>query len=168
MSVSTAIMHAMTITTVHHLAPYEPRLVVGPGPTEAADIDFLAGHGITGLLSLQSDEDLGVRGLSWDLLWRLYTQRGIDAQRVAIRDFDPRDLAAHIPDALAALDRLLAVHARVYLHCTAGINRSATLALAHLYRSFGPERALDVLMERHPSAVPYPDTLSRWWKSARA
>jgi len=157
----------MGITTVPHLAPYEPRLVVGPGPTELADLDTLRGHGITGLLSLQTDGDLGARGLSWSLLWQLYTQRGIEARRVPIRDFDRRDLGAHIAAGLAALDPLLAAHERVYLHCTAGLNRSPTLALAHLYRSLGPAHALDALMERHPGAVPYPDTLRSWWKRAR-
>lgn len=156
--------HRAVIERMHPLDPYEPRLIVGPGPTELADVEQLAAAGVTALLSLQTDDDLGARGLRWPTLWQLYVARGIHAVRVPIRDFDRKDLARGIESALAALDALLAHHARVYLHCTAGLNRSPTLALAHLYRTLGPERALAALMERHPDAVPYPDTLTRWWK----
>lgn len=149
-----------------HLAPYEPRLFVGPAPTTIEHVDVLVEGGVTGLLSLQTDADLGQRGLSWSVLWGLYSQRGIEARRVPIRDFDRRDLTARIPDALAELDALLATHTAVYLHCTAGLNRSPTLALAHLYRTLGPDAALAALLACHPEAVPYPDTLERWWKRA--
>jgi len=152
------------IDAPHDLSPYEPRLFVGPGPTGLDDIGVLAEHGVTGLLSLQTDDDLGARGLRWSTLWQIYTARGITAERVPIRDFDRRDFARNIEAGLAALDPLLASCARVYLHCTAGLNRSPTLALAHLYRTLGPERALAALMERHPDAVPYPETLTKWWK----
>lgn len=154
------------IDALYDLAPYEPRLFVGPGPTGLDDLRILADHGVTGLLSLQTDDDLGARGLRWSTLWQLYTQRGITALRVPIRDVDRKDLSRCIAAALEALDGLLAEHARVYLHCTYGLNRSPTLALAHLYRSLGPERALAALMERHPDAVPYPDTLTKWWKQS--
>lgn len=152
------------IDALYDLAPYEPRLFVGPGPTGLDDVRVLVEHGITGLLSLQTDDDLGSRGLRWSTLWQLYTARGISAVRVPIRDFDRKDLTRSVEAGLAALDGLLADHARVYLHCTAGLNRSPTLALAHLYRTLGPERALSALFERHPDAVPYPDTLTKWWK----
>ena len=106
----------------------------------------------------------GTRGLHWPTLWQLYTKRGIHAVRVPIRDFDRRDLASQIEAGLAALDALLDAHDKVYLHCTVGLNRSPTLALAHLYRTLGEKDALAALMERHPRAVPYPDSLTRWWK----
>lgn len=156
--------HRAVIERAHDLAPYEPRLLVGPGPTELADVDHLASLGVTALLSLQTDDDLGARGLRWATLWQLFTARGIHALRVPIRDFDRKDLARGVEAALEALDGLLATNARVYLHCTAGLNRSPTVALAHLYRTLGPDRALAALMERHPDAVPYPDALTRWWK----
>ncbi len=152
------------IDELHDLAPYEPRLLVGPGPTGLDDVRTLTEHGVTGVLSLQTDDDLGARGLRWPTFWQLYTARGIAALRVPIRDFDRKDLTRSIEIALTSLDELLTHHARVYLHCTLGLNRSPTLALAHLYRSLGPERALSALMERHPQAVPYPDTLTKWWK----
>jgi len=154
------------IEELHDLSPYEPRLLVGPGPTTIDDVRVLAERGITGLLSLQTDDDLGARGLRWSTLWQLCTARGITALRVPIRDLDRKDLARSVEAGLTALDGLLAEHERVYLHCTFGLNRSPTLALAHLYRTLGPERALAALMERHPDAVPYADTLTKWWKRA--
>lgn len=150
------------IARLHDLAPFEPRLVVGACPTSVEDVALLASRGVTGLLSLQSDEDLASRGLSWPVLWQVHAAHGIVASRVAIRDFDKRDLLRHLDDAVAALDALLAQDRRVYVHCTAGLNRSTTVALAHMSRALGLEAALDALFACHPDAIPYADLVVRW------
>lgn len=150
------------IARLHDLAPFEPRLVVGACPTTLEDIAHLAELGVTGLLSLQSDADLEARGLSWSRLWQTYLAHGILASRVPIRDFDQRALQRHLDEAVAALDALLARDRRVYVHCTAGLNRSTTVVLAHLSRAGGLEAALEVLLTRHPEAIPYVDVVARW------
>lgn len=159
-------MVRVVIARLHDLVPFEPRLVVGACPTELEDVAHLAARGVTGLLSLQSDEDLAARGLSWSLLWQAYLAHGIVSRRVPIRDFDKRALARHLDLAMAALDELLAGDRRVYVHCTAGLNRSTTVVLAHLSRILGLEAALDALMSCHPDAIPYADVVERWRASS--
>jgi hypothetical protein len=142
-------------------------LFVGPGPTSVEEVEALSDFGVTGLLSLQTDEDLGGRGLRWSTLWQLLVSRGIEASRVPIRDFDKRDLGQRIDAALEALDPLLVRGRPVYLHCTAGINRSPSVAIAHLARSRGLARAHADVLAAHADAVPYLDVLEKWAKRNR-
>ena len=122
--------------------------------------------GATAILSLQTDDDLGARGLRWPTVWSLAMRAGITAERVPIRDFDKRDLLGHIDPALAALDGLLSAGHRVYVHCTAGLNRSPTVCVAHYARALGLDAAHAFVLERHPEAVAYLDVLAKWAKRA--
>ncbi len=149
------------------LAPLAPDLFVGPAPLAPEDIETLRGLGITRLLSLQTDRDLGSFGLRWSSLWQLHLAKGIQATRIPIVDFDKNDFARRLGEAVAALDELIADPAspnRVYVHCTAGINRSTTVTLAWLARNFTLEQADDTLMAAHPGAIPYRDLVTRWLK----
>jgi protein-tyrosine phosphatase len=152
---------------LHDLTPFEPRLAVGPAPRTLEDVRRLAEHGITGLVSLRSDEDLRAYGLQWPVLWQLLVSHGIHPARVPIRDFDATDLRRHLDAGLAALDSHFQEGRRVYLHCTAGLNRSPTLALAHLTRSLGPVAALSALEACLPHALPEVALVTRWWKARR-
>jgi protein-tyrosine phosphatase len=55
-------------------------------------------------------------------------------RRVPVRDFDAAELRSKLPECVRNLDGLLSAGHLVYLHCTAGINRSPTVAMAFLYR----------------------------------
>lgn len=111
-----------------------PKLFVGTYPEGLADIDMLKERcGVTAVLNLQSDEDLGERRLNWSTLETLYTKAGIDVRRVAMRDFDYVDQRRMLPEAVKTLAELLNGGHVVYLHCNAGAGRSPLVAMALLY-----------------------------------
>ena len=138
-------------------------LLVGSYPHTPEDVRHLAGElGVTGVLSLQDDRDLDSLGLRWDLLVRAYQAAGVVAERQPVRDFSPRHLTRELPACVAALHRLRSAGRRVYLHCTAGVNRSATVAIAYLHAHGGLtlEDAIAQVRERR-DCYPYDDVLRR-------
>lgn len=144
-------------------------LHVGPGPGSVEDAQHLRSLGIDRLLSLQTDADLASRGLRWPVVWQMLMAQGIRAERHPIVDLDARDFARQLTAAVAALEDLLAVDdparpPRVYIHCTAGINRSPSVALAVLARRMGFDAALALLGSAHPGAVPYDELVAKWLK----
>jgi protein-tyrosine phosphatase len=52
---------------------------------------------------------------------------------VPVTDFDRLELQRRLPECVTALDGLLQAGHTVYLHCTAGVNRSPTVAVAYLH-----------------------------------
>ena len=94
--------------------------------------------GITTVISLQSDEDLVAYGIPEKKILNAYAQAGIMLRRTGVRDFDQEAMAQNLPQCVAELETALAPRsARVYLHCTAGINRAPTVAAAYLMKSQG-------------------------------
>lgn len=114
------------------------------------------------MLSLQTDADLSVDGLRWEQVQGWHAAAGIAAERVPIEDFSPRALAERMDDAVEALRRLVSTGATVYLHCTAGINRSPTIVIAYLCRVQGlpVDQALAEVKAQRPRVLPYEEVLA--------
>ena len=63
-------------------------LFVGPCPRDITDMMALKDqHGVTALVSVQTDDDLASLGLSWQLVWRFLVGRGMSVARRPIVDF---------------------------------------------------------------------------------
>ena len=124
-------------------------------------------HGVTHVLCLQTDEDLSSRGLQWGVLWQLYLRLGVDVTRVPIVDFDKKDLLAHLDQAVGALHAALEGGGKVYVHCSAGLNRSPTVIIAYLiqHRGMSLDEAMAWVTSRH-DCVPYPDVVADWLQRA--
>lgn len=148
--------------TVDYAAITE-QLWVGSYPQSPEDVLHLKSEGVDAILNLQSDDDLNGRAINWDLFWKFYVSQGFQVKRVKIQDFEPDDLEAHLPEGVAALDELLSAGRRVYLHCTAGLNRSPTVAIAWLvtHRGMTLKEALEFFTERR-TIYPYLSVLERW------
>jgi len=127
-----------------------PGLFVGPCPRTEGDVERLAAAGISAVLSLQTDEDLAEHQLDWPALSGTYRRREIEICRVPIRDFDPEALREHLPEAVAALQRLREAGHRVYVHCTAGMGRSPSVVVAFLHwvRDWDLEEAAEHVIQR--------------------
>jgi protein-tyrosine phosphatase len=126
------------------------RLWVGAFVRPDAGQDLIA-KGITAVLSLQSDEDLAYYGLSVRRLSRSFALAGLAYERMPVEDFSSDRLALKMPECVASLVKALSPeNARVYLHCTAGINRAPTVAAGYLILEHGmPARvAYDYVRER--------------------
>lgn len=151
-----------------HFTSLDDELAVGSYPHAPEHMMSLAReHGVTAVLCLQSDEDLASRGIQWSVLWQFYLRLGIEVTRVPITDFDKDDLLHNLDAAVAALADGLSAGGKVYVHCSAGLNRSPTVIIAYLVRHRGMslEDALEWVTSRH-RCVPYPDVLERWIQRA--
>ncbi|HUU12947.1 MAG TPA: dual specificity protein phosphatase family protein [Terriglobia bacterium] len=128
-----------------------PQLFVGSRPRIVKDIDELVRDaGITAVLNLQTDEDMSWYDTDWEKLEAHYRKTEIEVVRFPIRDFDPDDLREKLPGCVRALEELLEAGRIVYLHCTAGVNRSPTVAVAYIHkcRGWDLEKAVTFVMER--------------------
>ena len=123
-----------------NLDQIEPNLFVGSCPRDAADVERLrAEHGITAVLNVQTDEDMEDCSIDWQTLHEIYERARITVRREPVRDFDTEALRVRLPACVAALRDLLDNDHTVYVHCTAGINRSPTTVIAYLHRCQGWE-----------------------------
>jgi len=115
-----------------------PHLYMGTFLESAHEIDMLRRHaGVTAVLNLQTDEDLWTGEFFGKPFDTLYANSGVKLCRVPVKDFDTSDLQQRLPECVAALHRLLVEGETVYLHCTAGINRAPTVAIAYLHWCLG-------------------------------
>jgi len=122
-----------------------PTLWLGPNPIDTEEFDDLKALGITAILSLQSPEDVEEPGRDRTMA----ASAGLTYCNVAVIDFDSDDLRNRLPTCVKALERLLQAGHTVYLHCTAGVSRSPTVAAAYLHWYLGMplDRALDHVCE---------------------
>jgi hypothetical protein len=132
-------------------------LVIGSCPMTTDDIARIQDDAkVSALLSLQTDECRSAFGIDYDQHREFGEARGLAMVNVPMRDFDPPDQRRALPDAVRALTTLLAGGHRVYLYCTAGINRSPLTALGYLafVERQAPEEALALIRQGRPGAEP--------------
>ncbi len=111
----------------------QPELYVGTYPQSAVDIARLkTGPRVTAVVNLQTEADFAALRIDWGRLTRHYLEHDIVVQRWPIRDFDPQDLRARLAGAVDTLEQLLAAGHRAYVHCTAGVCRAPSVAIAYL------------------------------------
>ena len=126
--------HLITPTSMIHFAPITRDLFVGSYPQSTLDIDQLhRGPRITAVLNLQTDDDIAARSINWPELVNHYLARDMAWHRIPIVDFDDEDLEQHISDAAQFIDQFIAVGHRIYVHCTAGMERSPSVVAAYLH-----------------------------------
>ncbi len=140
-------------------------LWVGPVPDSPERIAVLRQKGVTGLVSVQTDRDLQSVGVPWPLLWKFLMAQGIASHRHPIVDFDETALVRGLTPAVSAVQEMHGSGRITYLHCTAGVNRSPTVAIAWLVVHGGLDlnAAWDQVTSRRPSA-PHRSALERWLK----
>lgn len=108
-----------------------PNLFVGSSPVDDDDFRQLKALNITAILSLQTQDD--------DRAGAIENERvtagaiGMGFVNLGVTDFDRLELVQKLPDCVKAVEKLIAGGDSVYLHCTAGVNRSPTVAAAYLH-----------------------------------
>lgn len=132
-----------------------PQLYVGPS-VHPSDVPRMQRAGITAVLSLQQPGiDLPQAAVE---RMRAACEPRIVFRNVGIRDYDPSAVIAALPSALGSLHALISGGRIVYLHCSEGINRAPSVALAYLVRHerMGIDDALAALERCDRGARPYP------------
>ncbi len=145
--------------------PVAPDLATGAYPQDAGDVAALHAAGVTTVLNLCDDHEYAPGART--AVERAYAAAGIVEHRLASEDYGnlaPEVLEEGARVAGAALD----AGGRVYVHCRAGWQRSATVVAAALVVRDGldPSAALAVIAERRPQARPLGHQVSdlrRWW-----
>lgn len=133
-------------------------LIVGACPMAPEDIDSIrAGTDATAILSVQTDLCRDAFAIDYPAHVRRARALGLVPVNVPMRDFDPPDQRRRLPHAVAALARLLSLGHRIYVHCTAGINRSPLTILAYLsfVERWSTDEALAAILAARPGAEPY-------------
>jgi protein-tyrosine phosphatase len=142
-------------------------LLVGAYPLDAEDVAEIARAGVDVVYNLVEDEEYkaGAR----DAATAALEAAGVSERRLPLVDY------GSVPE--TALDRAvdevlddLEAGRRVYLHCRAGWQRSATVAagVLALREDLPIEDALAVLRERKPTAEPLGHQradLLAWWRA---
>ncbi|MGI8731485.1 MAG: protein-tyrosine phosphatase family protein [Solirubrobacteraceae bacterium] len=141
-------------------------LVMGAYPQDRDDIAALAGAGITRILNLVQDVeyDPGAREVCVAAL----ADAGIEEWRAELIDFGGLE-AQRLESAAQMIMGWLDSGERVYVHCRAGWQRSATVvaAVISLVEGVTPREALELLRERKPTAQPLDHQradLLEWWE----
>ena len=124
--------------------PILPELSVGAHPGVRSEIRELKEQlGVTAVLNLQTDDDMEQLGIDWNGLLALYQGENITIRRLPIVDFDAAELRARLPAGAQALEELIRANHTVYCHCTLGVERSPSVAVAFLtwYRDWPLDKA---------------------------
>lgn len=136
----------------------EPNLIIGSCPQNTIDVDRL--HKmlrVTAVLSLQTDQDFKYHNIDWSALEQYYAKCDIYVQRFPIADFNEQDLGERVAEPIKALNRLLAVDHKVYVHCNAGVCRASATVIGYLchYKDMQLQQALTYVREKRPIVNPY-------------
>lgn|GEM_PF-482952 len=132
-------------------------LVVGSCPMAASDIDVIRDKtSATAILSLQTDDCRSAFGIDRAELTGRADDLGLAFLNTPMLDFNPPDQRANLPAAVRALSHLLAADHKVYVHCTAGLNRSPLTVLGYLsfVETMAPDDVVAFIREARPAADP--------------
>jgi len=139
-----------------------PNIFVGPYPQSKEDVLKMKEAGVTGVMNVQTDEDIHKRQVNMELMKQYYDEAGIEMCRVPILDFHGDDLTLRVKHAANEVNRM--VHNRkhegkegkVYIHCTAGMGRAPAVACIYLVHRHGYklEDAMAHVKHHRPSVAP--------------
>jgi predicted protein tyrosine phosphatase len=124
---------------------------LGTCPSEPADLAWLArACGVQAVLNVQTEHDMDRVGFPLDQQREAFARAGLELRWVPIVDLDDGSLRERLVDAVRELAALVGAGRTVYVHCTAGFERSPSVVAAYLAwcRGFGGAAAIALVMER--------------------
>lgn len=133
-----------------------PNLLIGEHPTPGDAAWLRRAHGVTSVVCLQDEFDLASRAIDLPTLRQAYDACAIRFHHTPLPDGDLAGIAARLDAIVALIGDLIRAGHRVYLHCTAGMNRAPTVAIAYLHAHGGLclGAARDLVKQRR-ACVPY-------------
>ncbi len=146
-------------------------IMAGRNPLTARDVEVLSAWGITHFLDLREPKEWAVPKLGAEAVQEI-ERRGLPRFNLVVRDMgEPTDEA--LDTACQFLNEILkAPESRVYVHCRAGMERTAAVLTAYYARQHGVsyDEALSQLRERRPLFAPMPgqEQAVRKWLKTRA
>lgn len=142
-------------------------LLMGAYPQDADDVAALTAAGVTAVFNLVQDAEYELDD-GREACASALEQAGIAEARIALIDYGNL-LPGQIELAATTVLGWLGEGERVYVHCRAGMQRSAVVAAAivALHEGVQPLEALERVRRRNPSANPLShqrQDLLRWWE----
>ena len=135
-----------------------PEIVIGSCPMVPNDVKVMAERtGITAILSLQTDEDLSYYNIDEKAIIAKIEELGLTFIRIPMEDFNLADQKNKLFDAVNALSKLITNKHKVYVHCTAGVNRSPLTVLGYMcfVQKMSMFDAFNFLRIQRPVCEPY-------------
>jgi protein-tyrosine phosphatase len=131
-----------------------PDLIVGSCLQTPADVDKLRKIGVKTIFCLQQDSDLEYFGVDIKAIQE-YAKSCDDIHhiRARIRDFDGFDVRMRLPSVVSTLYKAINQNGGVsYIHCTAGLGRAPTVALAYMFwvQGYKLSEAYNMLLSKRP------------------
>ena len=108
-----------------------PNLYVGPSPADDDDFRELMELHVTAIVSVQTEDDDSASAIERERVTA--TAAALKFVHVPVTDFDSLELGRKLPRCVKVVEKLIDSGEVVYLHCTAGMNRSPTVAVAYLH-----------------------------------
>ena len=134
----------------------EKNIFIGPYPQSINDFKRLSESEIDTILNIQSDKDLLIRQVNYELQIEEAKKYGITINRYPIEDFNQIDLYNKLKGAGDLLNQLLKEGKKIYVHCTAGMSRSAAVVIIYLvlYENYTVEEANNFCKKYRPVICP--------------
>ena len=108
-------------------------LFIGQYPTLSVEVHELQEQGITAVINLQTQEEFNQLGINWHNQMNEYRHYGIDTVMHYPLSFDDSEAKMRTFAACQYInDMVNNKNQKVFVHCTSGIVRSTTVALAYL------------------------------------
>ncbi len=132
-------------------------IFVGTCPVSGHDIRCLKRAGLTAVLNLQSQEDIAKLEIDWPKMQQCYLEMEMAVYHFGIFDYDDDDLLQKLPAAVDLLAEIIANRHRVYVHCTAGKQRSPVIVAGYLaWSGCGLEEAMKRVTTARDCDPPWP------------
>ena len=114
----------------------------------------LSCEGVSAILNLQTDEDMKSLGKTHEDFCKYAEDKSMFYCNYPIIDNDQDDFNIKCLGAVEKLNELVLAYDKVYVHCTAGVHRSAKLVCLFLmvYGNLGVKEAVDLVLLKRPQA----------------
>ncbi|KAA8497612.1 Phosphoglucan phosphatase LSF2, chloroplastic [Porphyridium purpureum] len=132
------------------------KIVLGPYPQSAQDIEQIRASGSSAVLNVQTDHDFAQRQIDWPTIEKCYADLAMPCVRVPILDFHADSLRSNLEQAAAQVKQLVDEGHTVYIHCTAGMGRAPAVAILYLarYEGIDPDKGLGMIRAVRPKVGP--------------
>lgn len=146
-------------------------LKIGPCPQNKEEVESLEKYGVKAVLNLQRLEDMEQMDIDWTSMKEIYASKNMDVINYQIKDRSPEIVGEKLLKAAFILNvmiqkfdvfyiKLLNFNhffikfQKVYVHCTAGKNRSPYTVMAYLclYQKVPMAKAVETMKAKRPAA----------------
>lgn len=160
-----------TIYDTPYLPPFNadwvtPRIMAGRNPLSAQDVAWLAAQGITHILDLREAREWKPPKFGHAALEAI-KQRGLKRLHLEVWDMHAPKPQTFETACQFIEEALLQPHAKVYVHCRAGMERTAAILIAYYAKAnrVSYDEALHKLRKARPILAPLPaqEQAARHW-----